>query len=81
MCTPHVRTSDNVKDSLYEELGYVFDQFPRYDIRILLGVFNAKAGREDIFKPTIGNDSSHKISNYLKITGIIKMCLNQRKPK
>jgi hypothetical protein len=25
--------------------------------------FNAKVGKEDIFKPTIGNDSSHEISN------------------
>jgi endonuclease/exonuclease/phosphatase family metal-dependent hydrolase len=28
-----------------------------------LGDFNAKVGREDIFKPTIGNESSHEISN------------------
>jgi hypothetical protein len=27
-----------------------------------LGDFNVKVGREDIFKPTIGNESSHKIS-------------------
>jgi hypothetical protein len=26
--------------------------------------FNAKVGREDIFKLTIGNESLHKISNY-----------------
>jgi hypothetical protein len=26
-------------------------------MKILLGDFNAKAGREDIFKPTIGNES------------------------
>jgi hypothetical protein len=55
--------SDDIKDSFYEELGHVFDQFPRYDIKILLGDFNAKVGREDIFKPTIGNESSHEISN------------------
>jgi exonuclease III len=42
-------TSDDIKDSLYEELGRVFDQFPRYDMKILLGDFNAKVGREDIF--------------------------------
>jgi endonuclease/exonuclease/phosphatase family metal-dependent hydrolase len=57
MCTPHV------KDSFYEELGRVFDQFPRYDMKILLGDFNAKVGRENIFKPTIGNVSLHEISN------------------
>jgi endonuclease/exonuclease/phosphatase family metal-dependent hydrolase len=61
--TPCDDTSDDVKDSFYEELGRVFDQFPRYDMKILLGDFNAKVGREDIFKPTIGNESSHEISN------------------
>jgi hypothetical protein len=45
------------------ELGRVFDQFPRYDMKILLGDFNAKVGRKDILKPTIGNESSHGISN------------------
>jgi exonuclease III len=55
--------SDDIKDSFYEELGHVFDQFPRYDMKILLGDFNAKVGREDIFKPTIRNESSHEISN------------------
>jgi hypothetical protein len=56
-------TSDDIKDSFYEELGRVIDQFPRYDMKILLGDFNAKVGREDIFKPTIGNESTHEISN------------------
>jgi hypothetical protein len=46
-----------------QELGRVFDQFPRYDKKTLLGDLNAKIGREDIFKPTIGNESSHEISN------------------
>jgi hypothetical protein len=32
-------------------------------MKILLGDFSAKVGREDIFKPTIGNESLHKISN------------------
>jgi hypothetical protein len=39
-------TSDDIKESFYEELGRVFDQFPRYDMKILLGVFNAKVGRK-----------------------------------
>jgi hypothetical protein len=34
---------------------------PKYHTKILLD-FNAKVGREDIFKPTIGNESLHKIS-------------------
>jgi hypothetical protein len=32
-------------------------------MKILLGDFIAKVGREDIFKHTIGNESSHEISN------------------
>jgi hypothetical protein len=54
---------DDEKDSFYEELGSVFDQFPRYDTKIILGDFSAKVGRENIFKPTIGNESLHEISN------------------
>jgi hypothetical protein len=29
----------------------------------LIGDFNAKVGREDIFKPTLGNENLHKTSN------------------
>ena len=36
----------------------VFDQFPKYHMKMLLGDFNAKVGRENIFKPTIGQDSN-----------------------
>jgi hypothetical protein len=61
--SPCEDTSDNIKDSFYEELGRVSDQFPRYDMKILLGEFNAKVGREDILKPTTGNESPHEISN------------------
>jgi hypothetical protein len=32
-------------------------------MKTVLGDFNAKVGREDIFKPTIGNESLHGISN------------------
>jgi hypothetical protein len=32
-------------------------------MKILLGDFNVKVGREDIFKQTIGNDSLHEINN------------------
>jgi hypothetical protein len=43
-----------VKDSFYEELERVFDKFPKYHMKIMLGDFIAKVGREDIFKPIIG---------------------------
>jgi exonuclease III len=54
---------DDVKDSFYNELERIFDKFTKYHMKMLLGDFNAKVGREDIFKPTIGNDSLHEISN------------------
>jgi hypothetical protein len=46
---------DDVKDSFYEEL--------ECHMKILLGDFNAKVGREDVFKPTIWKESLHEISN------------------
>jgi hypothetical protein len=41
----------------------VFDKFPKHHTKILLGDFNAKVGRKDIFKLTIGNESFHQISD------------------
>jgi endonuclease/exonuclease/phosphatase family metal-dependent hydrolase len=61
---PTEEKSDNSKDSFYEELEEVFDHFPKYHMKILLGDFNAKVGREDTFKSTIGNESLHQDSNY-----------------
>jgi hypothetical protein len=55
--------SDDSKDSFYDELEQVFDHFPKYRKKILLTDFNAKLGREDIFKPTIGNESLHRDNN------------------
>jgi hypothetical protein len=52
----------DVKDTFYEELECVFYKFPKYHMKILLD-FNAKVGREDIFKPKIENERLHKISN------------------
>ena len=41
----------------------MFDNFAKYHMKNLLGDFNAKVGREDIFKPIIGQDSLHQDSN------------------
>jgi hypothetical protein len=35
----------------------------KYQMKILLRDFNAKVGRENIFKPTIGKESLHQDSN------------------
>jgi exonuclease III len=54
--------TDDMKDSFYDELECVFDKFPKYHMKILLGDFNTKVGRKDLFKPTIGNESLHETS-------------------
>jgi hypothetical protein len=54
---------DDEKDSFYEDVGRIFYQFPRYDMKIISGEFNTKVGRENIFKLIIGNESLHEISN------------------
>ena len=59
MHAPIEDKSDDSKDSFYEELEQVFDHFPRYHTKILLGDFNVKVRRQDIFKPTIGKESLH----------------------
>jgi hypothetical protein len=53
---------DDIQDRFYEELEQIFDKFCKHPMKILLH-FNAKVGREEIFKPTIGNESLDEISN------------------
>jgi hypothetical protein len=60
---PSEEKIEEVKDSFYEDLEEVFDHFPKCYMKILLGDFNAKLGREDIFKPIIGQESLHQDSN------------------
>jgi hypothetical protein len=49
-----------IKDGFHEELYHAFDQFSKYHMKILLH-FNAKIGREGIFKLATGNEGLHEI--------------------
>jgi hypothetical protein len=60
---PTEEKSDDSKDSFYEKVDKVFDHFSKYHTKIRLGDFNAKLGREDTFKPTMGNESLREDSN------------------
>jgi hypothetical protein len=60
---PNEDKEDDIKNSYYKELEQVFDQFLGYHMKILLVDFNAKVGREGIFKPIIGNESLHETSD------------------
>jgi hypothetical protein len=51
--------SDDGKDSIYEKLENITDQFQRSTLKILLGNFNASVGRVGIFKPAVRNKSLH----------------------
>jgi hypothetical protein len=44
---------DDTKDTFYEELEGVFDQFPKYHVKILLD-FNAKVKRKDFLNQQLG---------------------------
>jgi len=65
--------SDDIKDSFYEELEHVFNQFPKYHLKILLGDFNTKVRREDILKPTIRNETLHEINSDNGVR-VVKCC-------
>jgi len=60
MHAPSEEKTDDSKVSFYEELNEIINNFPKHDTKILLWEFNAKMGREDIFKPTIGNEIGSK---------------------
>ena len=41
----------------------MFDHFPKYHMKMLLGDFKAKVGREKIFKPSTGQKGLRQDSN------------------
>jgi hypothetical protein len=61
--TPNEDKDYDMKEIFYEELQKVFDQFPRYHMKISLRDSNAKVGMGDIFKTIIGNESLLDFSN------------------
>jgi hypothetical protein len=66
--------TDDVKDSFCKELERVFDKFPKYHTKILLGDFNAKVGRENIFKLTTGSDKYNIQLWFSRFVTIIQYC-------
>jgi hypothetical protein len=76
----HAPTEDkiDIKDRFYKELEHIFSKFTKYNVKISLGYFSATVGREDIFKPTAGNESLHESSNVNGVTSS-KFCHNQKR--
>lgn len=62
----HAPTEDKeeeMKEQFYDKLSVIYDECPKADIKIVLGDFNAKIGREACFYQTIGKHSLHETSN------------------
>ncbi len=62
----HAPTEDKpdlIKDVFYDELGTAYASAPANDVKIILGDFNAKIGKEECYAETIGRDSLHEDCN------------------
>ena len=50
-----------MKDFFYEQLDKAYSTIPAYDMKLVLGDFNSKMGKEDIYKRTIGMHSLQRL--------------------
>jgi hypothetical protein len=60
---PTNEKTEETKEEFYNLLEQTIYQIPSSNIQIILGDFNGKAGKESIYKPTIGNESLHNETN------------------
>jgi exonuclease III len=62
----HAPTEDkgeHEKDTFYQDLDRTVDFLPSNNVKLILGDFNAKVGRESEYRWTVGPNSLHNISN------------------
>lgn len=60
---PTEEKDEDVKDKFYEKLEGVYKTLPQHCIKMVVSHMNAKVGREHMFRPVIGPNSLHEISN------------------
>jgi len=60
---PTNKKMERVEEEFYSLLEQNINQIVNSDIEIILGDLNAKGDKEDIYKPTIGNESLHNETN------------------
>lgn len=58
-----VDKDNETKNDFYSRLETVYESIPSNVIKVVLGDFNAKVGREQWFRPVIGNESLDNTSN------------------
>jgi hypothetical protein len=62
----HAPTEDKIdgcKGQLLQGMGTRVSLFPKYHMQMLLGDFNTKVCKENIFRYAVGNERLHEISN------------------
>ena len=60
---PTNEKTEEIKEEFYNLLEQNINQLVMSDIKIILGDFNAKVGKESIYKPIIGNESFYNETN------------------
>ncbi|KAG8236282.1 hypothetical protein J437_LFUL016062 [Ladona fulva] len=55
--------AEEEKDTFYGQLEIEMDSIPRKDVKIVLGDFNAKVGKEEAYRETIGKERLHDLTN------------------
>ena len=55
------------KEEFYNSLEQNINQIANSDSKIILGYFNAKVGKEETYKSTIGNENLHNETNNNRI--------------
>ena len=58
-----IKKMEELKEEFYNLLEQNINEITRSDIKIILGDFIAKVGKESIYKPNIGNESLHSETN------------------
>jgi len=61
--TPNEDKDDVAKEEFYSSVEKVCDAFSNYDMKTLLGDFNAKVGKESYLYPACGGRSLHDETN------------------
>jgi hypothetical protein len=60
---PTKEKDDHEKDNFYEDLNQIYEDWPKRDVRIIIGDLNAKISTEEMCRPIIGKCSLHNLSN------------------
>jgi len=61
--TPTEEIGETQKEDFYENLERIYMKAPKHDIKVVMGDFNAKVGKESSLAPNVGKYSLHEETN------------------